>query len=158
MKTRTKILSVLVALLPAALATVAVKLEAPPEYVQLGETTQVAEAVIEIPEVTIRPDRTFSEAVKYELGLKSSETKPVRRHHRHHRHHNVSFQTPVAGVGAHKPGTSPTGAAPCTRRDGITICDPKALTRTRVDRKPRRSRGWYLPERKTQSLEPFGSK
>lgn len=153
MTTRTKILSVLIALLPAALATVAVNLESPPEFVQLGETSQVEVAVIEVPEVTVRADRTLPEAVRYELGLPKDE--PVKRHHRHHRHHhrghNVSFQTPVAGVGARK-------AAPCTRRDGITICDPKALTRTRVDRRPRRSRGWYLPERETHTLEPFGSK
>lgn len=154
MKTRTKTLvGILVALLPAALATVAIQLEDPREFIRLGEPAEVSQAdVTFLSADTVRPDRTFSEAVKYELGLVQVKPQATpRRHHRHHHHraHNVSLKTPVAGVGAHK-------AAPCTRRDGITICDPKALTRTKTDRRPRRSRSWYLPERETQKLEPFG--
>jgi len=148
MTTRTKIISVLIALLPAVLATVAVKLESPPEFVQLGQTPQVEASVIRLPEVKIRPDRTFPQAVRYELGLET----PIRRHHRRHHHHrrqDVSSESTFSVV-------APKGP-PCIRRNGITICDPQAHTRTKIDRRPRRHRSWYLPKRDTATLEPFGN-
>lgn len=148
MKTRTKILSVLVALLPAALAVVAVKLEDPRELVQLESEAQASDDTITfLDPLVVRPDRSLPEAVRYELGLSESS---IPHHRHHHRGHNVSFKSPVSGVGARK-------VSPCVRRNGITICDPKAHTRTPISRRPRRHRSWYLPERSTNELKPFGT-
>jgi len=150
MKTRTKIaVGILATLLPALVGSIAVQLEGPREIVQLGAAeAQAAQAsVVFLNPDVIRRNRTFEEAVKYELGLtRPDDTEPLRRHRHHHRGQNVS----VAPGKVHK-------VSPCTRRDGITICDPKALTRTKIDRRPRRSHSWYLPERETQTLEPFGT-
>jgi hypothetical protein len=155
MKTRTKTLvGILVALVPAALATVAIKLEPPREFVKLGQEDPVEAASFEVlPEVIITPDRTFPEAVRYELGISPERVRKHRRHHRHHRHHYRAQNVSLA------PGKvkQPAGPPPCVKRNGITICDPKADTRTPITRRPRRHRSWYLPERPTNELEPFGN-
>ena len=148
MKTKIKIAIVgtLVALLPGALAIVAIKLEGPREFVQLGQEDQAAETSVAFSTSdTTLPDRTFPEAVRYELGITPEK---VRKHRRPHRAQNVS----LAPGAVKRPGRPP-----CVKRGGITICDPKTDTRTSIRRRPHRSHGWYLPKRPTNELKPFGN-
>jgi hypothetical protein len=157
MKTRTKIVGILVALLPAVLCAAAVQLEGPPEVVKLGESPDQASepSITFLTHDTIRPKpiRTLSEQVRYEFGLEAPKVRKHRRHHhrRHHRSRPVSYSPPAL------PKAPPKAPVLCMRTNGVTICDPKAHTRTKIDRRPRRDRSWYLPERRTDQIDPFGN-
>jgi hypothetical protein len=155
MKTRTKIVGILVALLPAVLCAAAVQLEGPPELVKLGEGLDQASepSITFLTHDTIRPKpiRTLSEQVRYEFGLEAPKVRKHRRHHhRRPRPRPASYKAPAL------PKAPPKAPVLCMRTNGITICDPKAHTRTKIDRRPRRGRSWYLPERRTDQIEPFG--
>jgi hypothetical protein len=156
MKTRTKIVvGILVSLLPAVLCAAAVQLEGTSEVVKLEEVSNQASkpSITFLTYDTIRPKptRTLSEQVRYEFRLEAPKIrKRHRKHHRHPRPRPASYKAPAL------PKTPPKAPVLCVRRNGITICDPQAHTRTKIGRRPRRGRSWYLPERGTATLEPFG--
>jgi hypothetical protein len=160
MKTRTKIVGILVALLPAVLCAAAVQLEGPPEMVKLGEGAIEEPSITFLTHDTIRPKpiRTLSEQVRYEFGLEAPKVRKHRRHHRKHhwKHHRHLRPRPASYKAPALPEAPPKAPVLCVRRNGITICDPKAHTRTKIGRRPRRGRSWYLPERRTNRIEPFG--